>query len=716
MKTFIYKLIFPFIFLNLTYFIHSQDYWSKLNGPFGGEVISVQKNSTGDLFALRNEGLYKSGNGAETWSEVPESIANSNLCMDISPSGIVYVGKSSGGIWWTANSGQSWDFNPINVAPHSGSWASVVVAKVGPTGHVYVNSYVSFNGGTTFNRISIGSPEKVPADYAFNGSLVYAATSNGVYYSDNNGSSWTMINGNLPTLNVSSLMFDNNILIASVNGSGVYKTSNNGTTWEPVNNGISDLSISKLYRDDQNNYFASTNNGKLYKSVNSGSSWTEIYTSESGNRISSIISTGSMIYLSTKNYGVLKSVDNGITWSEKNYNLNLPGVSSLAFSYGEEIFAASYNGIQYSFDNGSTWLKRINGLPSPITYSVYLAQDHSLLAGVYHSKIYRSSDFGESWFPSSTGISEDAAIKIIRSSPDGSTYAVSLPGAFVDTMEVYRSIDHGFNWLKVLQPESAGMSQFAIDAEGNLFVAGLNQEFQASLLSSTDNGFSWNENLLGSFFDVQNLTASGKNIYLTFSTHIHYSSDRGVTWNEIPNGSWNTTGFSSISVNGLGYIFAAVGSEVYLTTNTGVSWTLRNSGLTEGDYINKFAFNNAGYIFGITNYNGVFKSAQSTLTHTNNNSGNIPENFSLSQNFPNPFNPSTIIRYQIPSDVKGQTSDVKLIVYNSTGMEIRTLVNEKQGSGIYEVKFDGSGFASGIYFYKIEAGNFSEVKKMILLK
>ncbi|MEO8666226.1 MAG: T9SS type A sorting domain-containing protein [Ignavibacteria bacterium] len=94
----------------------------------------------------------------------------------------------------------------------------------------------------------------------------------------------------------------------------------------------------------------------------------------------------------------------------------------------------------------------------------------------------------------------------------------------------------------------------------------------------------------------------------------------------------------------------------------------------------------------------------------------VPEGFSLSQNYPNPFNPSTIIRYSIPSNVNGQTSDVKLVVFDALGKEVNTLVNEKQNAGSYEIEFDGAEIPSGVYFYKLETDEFAETKRMILLK
>ena len=96
---------------------------------------------------------------------------------------------------------------------------------------------------------------------------------------------------------------------------------------------------------------------------------------------------------------------------------------------------------------------------------------------------------------------------------------------------------------------------------------------------------------------------------------------------------------------------------------------------------------------------------------------NTPLKFALEQNYPNPFNPSTKIKYSVPSNVKSGTADVKLIVYDILGREIKTLVNEKQQAGNYEVNFNASGLASGMYIYRIEVGNkFSSTKKMILLR
>jgi len=89
----------------------------------------------------------------------------------------------------------------------------------------------------------------------------------------------------------------------------------------------------------------------------------------------------------------------------------------------------------------------------------------------------------------------------------------------------------------------------------------------------------------------------------------------------------------------------------------------------------------------------------------------IPSTFSLSQNYPNPFNPITKIRFDLPKNV-----NVKLTIYDMLGKEIETIVNEHLNAGSYEVTFDGTKYTSGVYYYRLNAGEFVETKKMILVK
>jgi hypothetical protein len=99
------------------------------------------------------------------------------------------------------------------------------------------------------------------------------------------------------------------------------------------------------------------------------------------------------------------------------------------------------------------------------------------------------------------------------------------------------------------------------------------------------------------------------------------------------------------------------------------------------------------------------------LVGIQNNGTETPTKYSLSQNYPNPFNSTSNLKFQIVN-----TGDVRLIVYDIMGKEVQTLVNERLQPGTYETSFDGSALNSGVYFYKLVTGGFTETKKMLMIK
>ena len=123
-----------------------------------------------------------------------------------------------------------------------------------------------------------------------------------------------------------------------------------------------------------------------------------------------------------------------------------------------------------------------------------------------------------------------------------------------------------------------------------------------------------------------------------------------------------------------------------------------------------------GFITEIGSYINFVTIKYSLTTGINFISNQISEKFALQQNYPNPFNPVTKIKFEIPQDIKRVTQYVKLIIYDALGKELQVLVNEILNAGLYETEFNGNNFASGVYFYKLESGDFVETKRMILLK
>ena len=107
----------------------------------------------------------------------------------------------------------------------------------------------------------------------------------------------------------------------------------------------------------------------------------------------------------------------------------------------------------------------------------------------------------------------------------------------------------------------------------------------------------------------------------------------------------------------------------------------------------------------------ILKTTNGGITFIEDNEIAIVANFILMQNYPNPFNPITTIKYEIP-----KSGFVSLMVYDVLGNEIATLINEEKPAGDYEVNFSATSLSTGIYFYRLQTGSYSMIKKMTLIK
>jgi photosystem II stability/assembly factor-like uncharacterized protein len=198
---------------------------------------------------------------------------------------------------------------------------------------------------------------------------------------------------------------------------------------------------------------------------------------------------------------------------------------------------------------------------------------------------------------------------------------------------------------------------------------------------------------------------------------VYKTTNFGESWDSItmipniPNVIIYTGQFTSENV---GYAGGS-GQTFFKSTNGGQYWFEQNApplGALSMHFVNDSVGWRTGTI------GRLYHTTNGGYTVGIRNIGNeISKNYFLSQNYPNPFNPTTKIKFDIPSVRVGQTFlSVILKIYDITGKEIQTLVNESLKPGTYEVTFDGSNLLSGVYFYKLTSESFAETKKMILLK
>jgi hypothetical protein len=149
--------------------------------------------------------------------------------------------------------------------------------------------------------------------------------------------------------------------------------------------------------------------------------------------------------------------------------------------------------------------------------------------------------------------------------------------------------------------------------------------------------------------------------------------------------------------------------SVFLSTDAGASWSEVNSGMPESAIQCLSA--RGGNIFAGTWARGVWRRTLSEITSVASTADRLPVSFALRQNYPNPFNPSTTIRFALP-----HRSHVTLTVYNTLGQQVAQLVNSDIAAGYHEVQFNASNLASGVYFYRMQAGSYVETKSLCLIK
>lgn len=161
----------------------------------------------------------------------------------------------------------------------------------------------------------------------------------------------------------------------------------------------------------------------------------------------------------------------------------------------------------------------------------------------------------------------------------------------------------------------------------------------------------------------------------------------------------------------IGTLVGSLG-KIYRTTDGGVNWTQQISNTQMDLWAVCFVDTLRGWSVGYRDI--VVRTANGgwgTLVSVGKPVFGIPSVHSLGPNYPNPFNPSTTIRYGLPC-----RSRVMLTVFNTLGELMTTLVNGEREAGDHEVTFDGSGFSSGVYFYRIQTGDFAETKKLVLMR
>jgi hypothetical protein len=235
--------------------------------------------------------------------------------------------------------------------------------------------------------------------------------------------------------------------------------------------------------------------------------------------------------------------------------------------------------------------------------------------------------------------------------------------------------------------------------------------------TTSDTGVSWNcINTFSASYTKADFLAQGDTLVLATSKSpasgdsscgIFRSSDNGNSWSQV---------LSSVNVAALArdasspeVMFAASDRGIYQSVDAGASWRMYNNTLPTLKFVGlkKDPYSNDLYV--ATQDSGIYRVFGLAVDVAKE--PQLPKQCVLEQNYPNPFNPSTGIRFEI-----SESRLVTLKVYDLLGRELATLVNERKPAGRYSVNWNATGLSSGVYFYRMRAGDFVETKKLLLLR
>lgn len=735
---------------------------------YTGRILDIESDAQVTLrIASASGGLWETNNGQNVCisNNLTSLVIGSfdtkpgDVNTIIVGTGETYV-KSGTGIFMTSNRGTTWSELTLVPKPQTVFKVRYEPGNVNNV-HIAANTgyYKSTDGGVSWTRTF--SSVMVP-DFEFNPAnpnQIYAGVwGDGIYTSTNGGNNWTEITSpGLPSSNIGrsdiSIHSANpNIIYIGIakndnNGTlGTYKTTNGGTSWTTVTPDPSYLGNQGWYDNiitvsptDPNLVFAG--GIMLWGSTNGGSSWTELETDDihADQHCALWSSDGSSITIGNDG-GLTVSTDGGDTWNTSINNFPITqyvnigvGVSNKNVLYG----GSQDNGMSRTTNGGINWTQVQSGDGGGVAIDPFNANTVYVTQGVYGGnwafRRAKTTNGGLNWTLIDNGVDPSTQwYNKIR------TDLVNPYNLYNNASNyVYVSTNNGTAWTKlnpVAFPDNIGnlnVSKFQTPAPvvyASLSPTG-NPPFTGRLLRVYDNGV-WSERSEGF---PNNTTVKGVSPHpvdinkgyaymagFIAGQKVFKTTNRGVNWINI-SGNLPNVPMGDIVPHPTddSKLYAGTEFGCYRTTDGGMQWHRWNSGMPDANIISEFvtidsiAQNGRYYIVAGSYGRSMWIreiSGDDPIGITNNGTA-VPSNFNLKQNYPNPFNPATVINFDLP-----KSGLVTLKIYDINGKEVANLVNSNLAAGSYKVDFNASHLTSGIYFYRISAGSFTDSKKMMLIK
>jgi photosystem II stability/assembly factor-like uncharacterized protein len=721
-KSFIFSTaIFLFSLITIGSNFSSAQGLNAVYSPDGNLVIAVGDNGN----------FLKSLNGGLNYGTYPKGSADLNAIY--AKNAKAWIAGSAGTIMVSQDAAESFtnhnyssdDLNSVFFVDEN---IGYVVGDNGTIGKS-INGGLDWTAQTSSVTTNLNSVVFTSAD---NG---VACGDNGVViYTNNGGATWSAYTTSV-TSDLLKIDMKGNTLIAT--GADAFVLKYNGTAWTMIDyNIVNKAEVTGIKMVDENTFYTCGGGGFIRKSVDGGATF-----EFQKNPMMAMVSD---MYFSDANKGwvvastnnaILRTSNGGTTWQ-------FPAGVSVSYSYTQKrsssgnignpfclhpqnkngVFILAGSALYRSLDKGETWTLINGSVPGGSCHSFYVnALDTNVMIatkGSSNGRVIKSTNYGATWFDLINPINLTSYGMPLEQDPNDANTVYLAP----DNAPMRKSSDFGNTWITLSGGETGGVFRSPCDVivqykNSDVIIVGDGTTGSGSgkVWKSVNGGMNWT--LINTVTGSEIPMISNTNVIPELVYHSTWSS--GSFWKSDNGGS----NFTNLSQTGslwatdiakddpTAVCYDQYGSNSYISLDGGSTFATVNVGSSPAAgmcYLDKanLLIQHGGGVYKLNiNYSVI------TDIGANSVSSIAPESYELNQNYPNPFNPTTNIKFGVPN-----TGNVSLKVFNQLGKEVVTLVNGIKTAGTYEVSFDASTFGSGIYFYRLEADNFTATKKMILVK
>ena len=703
-------------------------------------VYSLVPTQSGEIFAGTSRGVFGSNDYGASWNPYHTGLMSLGMLgLSVIDSSIVVVGTGNG-IFRSTDGGGSWTDCRTAMMP-----ATTHTFAMDQSGFLYSENqwynewagvYRSQDSGKTWTNVSGATipfyDDVGPALMVSRKGDLYEGAGNRFYRSTDHGMTWT--SSKLPSYGLNTVVCDSaNRIFGGYGGNGVIRSLDDGVTWVAVNTGLTtstQKTIRRMAAKDTSWLFA-VGSGGVFRSSNHGDSWSLVNSTVDARSIT--VAKNGDILVSFGNGNLLKSTNNGDAWA--------------IASTGKVFNAFQFDQTGVLWGASDAGLYRVIGASQPVLSVTPTNRPVSGSAGSTSFTVSNTGTGSMSWTANS-----DQSWAIISSGNSGTnngtiavTYAANPSTTDSRTATITVTADGATGNPKHVTVTQAGAPMSAVQdlfplRKGldfaYIYRSTYHESYSSGHEEETDTGMVHCQIVDSVRIDDTTASWAVEEVVHLF-IHQYGSSTYGMWaydttfWRDttiVGTVTESLTGFHRIRCRMLVWLLDPTywvqyaGDEAYRFSpdTTAVvrqyRWDLPAEHYNNSTFVAGRGMTERHYLY----YNGgntITRSQTdvwlvgSPVTSEHSLARTYPVHVELLQNYPNPFNPSTMIRYSLPN-----RSQVTLTVFNTLGQQITILQNGEQEAGYHEVQFDGAGLSSGVYFYRIQVGEFVATKRLLLLR